>query len=381
MPDLVRQEVATQCRTVVVKVGTRVLTAPDGTLNEERIAQLAHEMHQIRQTGRNAVLVSSGAVGAGMHQLKLKQRPSGLAKLQAVAAVGQTKLIEAYDRTFRQHGYHAAQVLLTGEDLNDRRRYLNVRNTLLELDKLQAIPVVNENDTVAVDELMPTFGDNDRLAAMVTCLFREALLVILSDVDGLYDGDPRSDNSTLLSTVTDIDDTILSYIQDQQSSYSKGGMATKIEAARVATNAGENVIIASGRQGGVLEAILAGEQLGTLFIAKKTVRPWKRWLGFSTQPQGQILLDAGACQAIRTGGCSLLAIGIVEVRGAFEKGDVVEICDQQGEEIGRGLINYSAADTKRILGLPSSRIEQVLGHRPYDEVIHCDNLTIFENGG
>ena len=311
-----------------------------------------------------------------MAQLKLSQRPNGLAKLQAVAAVGQAKLIEAYDRTFRDHGCHAAQVLLTTEDLHNRRRYLNVRNTLLALIDLNAIPIVNENDTVAVDELMPTFGDNDRLAAMVTCLFREALLVILSDVDGLYDGNPRNGNPKLISTITEIDDKVMSYVQDQQNQFSKGGMATKIEAARIVTNAGENVIFACGQQPSILTDILAGEELGTLFISQRPITPRKRWLGFSAQPQGTILLDEGACNAVHNSGRSLLAIGIVGINGSFDKGDVVTIGDRQGDEIGRGLTNYSSDDLAKIQGLPSNRIEQVLGHRPYDEVIHRDNLTV-----
>ena len=223
MTELLRQEIAAVTETVVVKVGTRVLTHPDGTLNEDRIAILAEELSEVRRSGRLVALVSSGAVGAGMSQLGLSQRPTDVARLQAVAAIGQTKLIEAYDRTLRKHGRHAAQVLLTAGDLDDRARYLNVRNTLLMLLQFGAIPIINENDTVAVDELMVTFGDNDRLAALVTNLLRAQLLIILSDVEGLYTGDPRQPDSQLLSTVSKLDESIESLRAGHQESAEQRG--------------------------------------------------------------------------------------------------------------------------------------------------------------
>lgn len=376
MTDLLRQEVAAEAKTIVVKVGTRVLTNPDGTLDEVQISRLAEELNELTALGRRVILVSSGAVGAGMSQLGLAGRPADLAKLQAVAALGQTKLIELYDRTFRKHGRHAAQVLLTAEDLDDRTRYLNVRNTLLALLEYDAIPIINENDTVAVEELATTFGDNDRLAALVTNLLRAPLLIILSDVDGLYTGDPTLDSSSLVTLVTDLDDQIVAYAEDRLTGVSKGGMASKLRAARIATAAGENVIIASGHRPGVLRQIIDGDEIGTLFVAQgKSISPWKRWIGFSAQPRGKILLDEGACKAIAQNGSSLLAIGITATDGVFDKGDVVAICDRQGNELARGLTNYPATDIERIKGLKSDRIAQVLGARPYQEVVHRDNLA------
>lgn len=377
MTDLLRQEISATASTMVVKVGTRVLSHENGTLNEQRITQLAEELNSIHDAGRRVVLVSSGAVGAGMSQLGLKTRPTDLARLQAVAAIGQTNLIEIYDRTFRRHNRRAAQVLLTAEDLDDRSRYLNVRNTLSSLLEFNAVPIINENDTVSVDELMTTFGDNDHLAALVTNLLRAPLLVILSDVDGLYDGDPADPESQVIQTVPVVDDAILAKARDRSSGVSKGGMMSKLQAARIVTSAGENLIIASGKRPSVLGDIMAGRNVGTLFLAQgKSASPWKRWLRFSTQPRGRILLDEGACEAISRGGCSLLAIGITTAKGEFSKGDVVSLCGPAGSEFARGLTNYEAADIQRIKGLKSERIAEILGHRPYEEVVHRDNLAV-----
>lgn len=377
MTDLLRQEVAAAAHTVVIKVGTRVLTHADGALNYDRIDRLAEELHQIQSTGRRVVLVSSGAVGAGMSQLGLAQRPTDVARLQAVAAIGQARLIEAYDRTLRTHGRHAAQVLLTADDLDHRARYLNVRNTLLCLLEYGAIPIINENDTVAVDELMATFGDNDGLAARVTNLLRAPLLVILSDVEGLYNGDPKNPDSSVIATVPRIDKALESFVCEHRSGLSKGGMISKLKAAKIVTASGENVIIASGRRPNVLAEIFAGQVVGTLLMAQgKTVSPLKRWIGFSAQSRGRIALDAGACRAVVHQGRSLLAIGIVQVAGAFQKGDVVTLTDAEGREIARGLTNYGSENLDRIKGLRSQQIAETLGHRPYEEVIHRDNLAL-----
>ena len=376
MPDPLRQEIVA-AHTIVVKVGTRVLTQADGTLNLPRIERLAEEIHAIGQSGKRVVLVSSGAVGAGMSLLGLASRPTDLPKLQAVAAVGQAHLIQTYDRTFSKHGRRAAQVLLTAEDVKDRIRYLNVRNTLLSILEFGAIPVINENDTVSVDELLTTFGDNDRLAAMVTNLIRAPLLIILSDIEGLYDGDPALPGSRLVSTVPKIDDGVLAFVRDKKTGLSKGGMASKLEAARIVTSAGENMIIASGRRDDALAQIMAGEPIGTLFQANsKTISPFKRWLGFTAPTRGRIQVDAGAQRAIVQKGGSLLAAGVVASHGEFGKGDVVALVDGDGAIIARGLTNYSSADVDRIKGLKSAKIAQVLGTRPYEEVIHRDNLAI-----
>ncbi|MGD9634537.1 MAG: glutamate 5-kinase [Pirellulales bacterium] len=382
MLDPVRQEVATTSKTVVVKVGTRVLTHDDGTLDNDRVTSIAEQLVWLIEDQRYVVLVSSGAVGAGMGRIGLRRRPTDLGHLQAVAAVGQSRLIEAYNRALEPHGRHAAQILLTADDLNDRTRYLNVRNTLLAAFHYQAIPIVNENDTVRVDELERSVGDNDRLAAMVTNLLRAPLLVLLSDVEGLYDGHPSRPESQVISTVENIDDAIKGFhaqtpVDTGPNHLSKGGMASKLEAARLATTAGENVIIANGRRSGVLMDIAAGAPVGTLFLAQgPAVASRKRWIGLTAHPAGRLLLDAGAQLALEKQGRSLLAVGISGVTGEFAKGDVVALCRLDGVEIARGLTNYSSADLVKIAGRAKEQIVEILGQRPYDEVIHRDNLAL-----
>ncbi|MGQ9504457.1 MAG: glutamate 5-kinase [Thermogutta sp.] len=376
--DIIRQEIATEAGTIVVKVGTRVVTHADGRLNEQRIQQLAEEIHWVRQTGRKVVLVSSGAVGAGIGRLGLSARPTDLSELQAVAAVGQSLLVEAYDQTFRRYNDVAAQILLTADVIENRTSYLNARNTLLALlNRFDAVPIINENDTVAVEELRMTFGDNDRLAALVTNLLQAQLLVLLSDVDGLYSGDPRDPNAQLIPLVRKIDDSIFQLVRDKKTGLSKGGMESKLRAAQLVTTAGGNVIIASGKTPGTLKKILTGEVVGTLFFAKgATVAARKRWFGLSIQPRGQLIVDAGARDAIEKRGKSLLPIGIVDVVGQFQKGDLVALRDPDGCEFARGLSNYSAEDVRRIKGLRTRQIAQVLGWLPYEEVIHRDNLLV-----
>ena len=377
MLDPLRQEIAAAAATIVVKVGTRTLTRPDGSLDESRIEQLATQLHLLMETGRKVVLVSSGAVASGMGRLGLKERPKDLAKLQAVAAVGQSYLVQTYDRVFRTLGRQAAQVLLTADDLDERARYLNVRNTLLSLLEFGAVPIINENDTVSTEELQTTFGDNDRLAAMVTNLIRAPLLVLLSDVLGLYDGDPSSPEAKIISTVVKIDDGIYSLVRDKKTGLSKGGMASKLNAARAATLSGENVIITSGRDFSVLGKIAAGETVGTLFIAQgQAITSWKRWIGFTDQPRGVLVIDDGAREGVQKKGRSLLAIGVVDVQGEFTKGDVVAVRDRGGVEFARGLTNYSAAEVLRIKGMKTEAIAAALGHCPYHEVVHRDNMAV-----
>ncbi len=377
MPDLLRQEIATAADTIVVKIGTRVLTGADGLLNQQRISTLAEELNQQMSGGRKVVLVSSGAVGAGMGRLGLSERPADLAHLQAVAAVGQSNLVESYDKALAKHGRHAAQILLTTDDMDNRVRYLNVRNTLVTLLEYGALPIINENDTVAVDELLNTFGDNDRLAAAVTNLLCAPLLILLTDVDGLYDGNPDDPDSKVLTTVTNIDDHVLHLAAPRASSVGKGGMASKLDAVRMATSAGENVVIANGYQPGTLAQILAGEPVGTLFVAQgQAVSSRKRWIGFTVQPRGRLHLDEGAVRAVHKQGRSLLPIGVISVDGEFEKGDVVSICDATGVEFARGLTNYSAQEIQRLKGLSSQEIAVKFAQNPYDEVVHRDNLTL-----
>ena len=377
MIDLLRQEIAATSETWVVKVGTRVLTRNDGQLNEERVAQLAQELHELFNAGKRVALVSSGAVGAGMGKLGIAKRPADLAHLQAVAAVGQSRLMWAYDRALQACGRPAAQILLTAQDLDHRTRYLNVRNTIRTLFEYGAVPIINENDTVSVEELQITFGDNDRLAALVTNLLRAPLLVILSDVAGLYDRDPIDPAAQVISTVKQIDDSVFDLVRDHQTGLSKGGMGSKLRAAKICTAAGENLIVASGREPGTLAKILAGENVGTLFLAQgASVTSWKRWIGYTVQPRGYLVVDEGAHRAVITKGRSLLPIGVKEVHGTFTKGDIVALRTPDGVEFARGLINYTSDESQRIIGLKSTDILATLGHRPYDEIIHRDNLVV-----
>lgn len=361
----------------VVKVGSRVLTGSDGRLDRTHLGRLAQQLVNLADSGKQVVLVSSGAVASGVGKLGLDARPTDLAELQAVAAVGQAHLIQAYEHFFTQHGRHAAQILLTADDLDNRTRYLNVRNTLLTLLRFGVLPIINENDTVAVDELMTTFGDNDRLAAMVAGLLPRPMLVILSDVAGLYDRDPADANSVLLQTVPRVDDKTFELVRDKRTGLSKGGMGSKLKAAQFVTGSGSPVVIACGRDENVLPRLRAGEPLGSLFLPQsRNLAPRKRWIGFSAQCSGEVHVDDGAVRAIVTEGRSLLAIGIRDVTGNFEKGDVVSIVDTVGREIARGLTNYSADDVRQIRGCRSPRIAEILGKRPYDEVVHRDNMAV-----
>lgn len=377
MGDLLRQEVTATAEKIVVKVGTRVLTDRQGKLDLDRISSLAKQLAVVAESGRQVVLVSSGAVGAGMNRLGMNARPTDVATLQAIAAVGQTDLMQTYQTLFNEQGRIAAQVLLTANELDDRVSYLNVRNTLLELLELNVIPVVNENDTVSVDELQTTFGDNDQLAGLVTNLLGAQLLIVLSDVDGLYTGCPEDENSELVSIVTSLDEVVSGYVQESPGGLGSGGMGSKLKAVRMVITAGENAVIANGREKDVLTRVLAGETLGTLFVAEgKTLSPWKRWLRFSAQTHGTITLDDGACDAIQQGGSSLLSIGIMSLEGHFNKGDVVQLCDAKGRELARGLTNYNSDELQKIRGHHSEEFLEILGQCPYDEVIHRDNLAL-----
>ncbi len=414
MIDPVRQEVIASAHTIVIKIGTGVLTRPDASLDVDRINSLVTEFHKILETGRKLVIVSSGAIAAGIGQIGLKRRPSDLPHLQAAAAVGQSFLMKAYDDAARRYGYHAAQILLTAADFEDRTRYLNVRNTITTLFDYKAVPIINENDTVSVDEIR--FGDNDRLAAMVTNLLRAPLLVILSVVDGLFTADPGKRKSgragvgewgrkeameagkhhspltthhspltthsspDLISTVESVDDRILELAGAGKSELGTGGMVTKLEAARMCTTAGESVWIVNGKRPGVLEEVMQAKPVGTLFLAQGGgLTSRKRWIGLTVRPRGRYVVDSGARRAIESNGKSLLPIGIVDVVGSFQPGDVVMICDAAGVEFARGLSNYSADDARSIRGLRTHQIHSTRGPLPYDEVIHRDNLVVTKN--
>ncbi len=374
--DLVRDDVVLSASTWVVKVGTRVLTAENGTLDPARIDHLAEQISRVIDTGRKVALVSSGAVGAGMGQLGWKRRPENLRQLQAAAAVGQAYLIRAYDEGLRRQGRHAAQLLLTHEDFDSRPRYLNMRNTLHALFECDAVPVINENDTISVDEIK--LGDNDQLAAMVTNLLQAPLLVILSVVDGLYSSDPAGiEQSEVVPVVRQIDDGVLALAGGSKSALGTGGMQSKLAAARRVTQAGGSVIIASGSMPEPLTRILAGEPAGTLFLAHGTRhRARKRWIGLTARTRGHYVVDDGARHALESGSKSLLAIGIVDVIGEFEKGDVVGVRDEAGQEFARGLTNYGTSDARKIRGLRTQAARAALGSAAYDEVIHRDNLLV-----
>ena len=374
--DLVRDEVVLSAAIWIVKVGTSVLTGPEGTLDPARIHHLAEQISAVMDSGRKVALVSSGAVGAGIGQLGLKRRPDNLRQLQAAAAIGQSYLIRAYDEGLRLHGRHAAQLLLTHEDFDSRPRYLNMRNTLHALFEYNAVPIINENDTISVDEIK--FGDNDRLAAMVTNLLQAPLLVVLSVVDGLYETDPMTQRRTdVVGMVHQIDDAVLNLAGSSRSALGTGGMQSKLAAARLVTQAGGSVIIASGTRPNPLTRILAGEPVGTLFLAHgQTHRARKRWIGLTARPRGHYIVDAGARRAIESGSKSLLAIGIVDVVGEFDKGDVVGIRDTSGQEFARGLSNYATPDARIIRGLHTDQARAALGSALYDEVVHRDNLVL-----
>jgi len=383
--NLVRQEIMTAADTIVVKVGSRVLTREDGALDDVQIATIADQLARLRLDGRKVALVSSGAVAAGIGRLGWKRRPNDLAELQAAAAVGQSRLIESYNRALAPHGLNAAQILLTAEDLQHRTRYLNVRNTLGALFRCGAIPIINENDTVAVDELQISFGDNDRLAALVTNLLRAPLMILLSDVEGVYDRNPEDPGASLVSVITHLGEAEQQFVQDgaggQRIQLSRGGMASKLRAARIAVAAGENVVIAAGRRPNVLVDILAGDEVGTLILAEgRTVTSRKRWIAWTATPRGRLLLDAGAAAAVKSSGRSLLAVGVRGVEGSFAKGDVTSLCDPAGQEFARGLSNYSSAELTTIAGQPTDRIAELLGHCPYEEVVHRDNLVVLGSG-
>ena len=372
-----RREAIESVGSVVVKVGTRVLTDAGGKLDRRRIECLAGGLCRIADSGHQTIMVSSGAVGAGMGKLGLNERPSDVGQLQAVAAVGQTDLIQAYETALAKQGRHAARVLLTRNDLRRRDGYLHVRNALTRIAEIGAIAVVNENDSVAVAELMTTFGDNDRLAAQVAGLMDDCLLVILSDVDGLYDGPPDAPQSKKLSLVRSLDEGVFALAKDRRNSLSKGGMGSKLAAADLANSYGHAVIIGPGRDDEVLQKVLLGEDIGTLFLPhERSLRGRRRWISASAEVEGELLVDEGAAHALRHDGSSLLAIGIRDVVGHFNAGAVVAIKTVDGKEIARGLCNYPSREVDRIKGKISDMIAGILGHRPYESVVHRDNMTV-----
>jgi glutamate 5-kinase len=365
----------TKARRVVVKVGSNLVTAPGLGSDPDRIERLAADVAAVRQD-REIALVSSGAIATGMARLALAERPRSIPEKQAAAAVGQSALMWQYEIAFKRHGIAVGQVLLTAQDIGDRRRYLNARNTLLALLAFGVVPIVNENDTVAIEEIK--VGDNDNLSALVASLVEADLLVVLTDVDGLYTADPaRHAGATKLDTVEAITEEILAMAGAHDGGVSVGGMATKLQAAQKAAASGVPMIIASGREPGVLARILSGEAVGTCFVPKADrLGARKRWIAFAVSPQGRLMVDAGAVRALTRQGRSLLPSGVTAIEGEFGSGDVVAVADPESREFARGLVNFDAGELRRISGAKTQEIEARLGYKSFDEVIHRDNLVI-----
>ncbi|HIU64793.1 MAG TPA: glutamate 5-kinase [Candidatus Avacidaminococcus intestinavium] len=362
---------------IVIKVGSSTITHGNGKRNFFRIDHLAREISDLVNQGKEIILVSSGAVAVGVDRLGLQEKPNTIPEKQAAAAVGQGVLMHTYEKIFAEYGQIVAQVLLTRADSVDRHRYTNSRNTFLALLGHQVIPIVNENDVVAIDELK--IGDNDNLSALVAGIVDADLLILLSDVDGLYTANPQKDpTATLVSEVIDITQDIEDSAGEAGSKVGTGGMFTKIQAAKAATSSGIHMVIASGEENDAISRILNGEEIGTLFVSRENRLQFrKRWLAFGARIAGKIVVDQGCTKAIKkVGGCSLLPAGISAIEGDFEAGNTVSVVDSTGHELARGLTNYSAEELDLIKGAKSTDIEQILGHKYYDEVIHRDDLVI-----
>lgn len=360
----------------VVKVGTSTITHDTGKLNFFRIEKLVRELADLANQGKEIILVTSGAVGAGVDRLGLKERPKTIPEKQAAAAVGQGILMHTYEKLFAEYGQTVAQVLLTREDSVKHKRYINSRNTLLTLLEMGVIPVINENDAVSVDELK--IGDNDTLSAMVATIVDADLLIILSDVAGVYTGNPQSNpDAELISEIADITPEIEALSGGPGSTRGTGGMYTKIQAAKIAVNSGVTMVIASGGHDGVVREIFSGANIGTIFLSKEChLQVRKSWLAFGARISGAVTVDKGCEQAILEGGSSLLAPGIVTVTGEFEPGNTIRVLSQDGREFARGLANYSSLEIEKIKGHHTNEIVQLLGFKSYDEVIHRGNLVL-----
>ena len=366
-------------RRVVIKIGSGVISGETG-LDLARIEGICQDIVALRQRGYEIVVVSSGAVAAGKGDLGITGRPQTIPLKQAAAAIGQSRLMRTYKDAMRPQGVTVAQVLLTRDDLANRRRYLNARNTLMTLLEFGVVPIINENDTVVVDEIR--FGDNDNLSAMVTNLVEAQLLVILSDVDGLYDSDPRQNpQARLITEVERISDEIEAMAGDEGGPLGTGGMATKIKAAKRATLFGAGTAIINGRTPHNLCYLFDGHELGTYFLpVRDPIASRKHWIAFTKKPRGKLLLDEGARAAIIDGGKSLLPSGIRSIDGEFDRGDAVRLCTLDGKEFAKGVTNYSSPELLRIIGRKTSEIETILGYKYGDEIVHRDNLVV-DTGG
>ena len=361
---------------VVIKIGSALLTDGGKGLNKAAIAVWVAQMAKLKQQGIEVVLVSSGSVAEGMSRLGLKSRPKALHELQAAASVGQMGLVQNFESNFQVHGIHTAQVLLTHDDLSDRKRYLNARSTLISLLDFKVVPVINENDAVATEEIR--FGDNDTLGALVANLIGADLLIILTDQLGLFDSDPGINADAVLINQISSDDSRLELMAGgSRSGLGRGGMTTKVSAARLASRSGASTVIVSGDIENVLTKVIAGEEIGTyLFASIEPIVARKQWLAGQLQVKGHLVLDAGAVNVLRTSGKSLLAVGIKAIEGAFSRGDLVICLDAEGVEVARGLVNYKSEEIALIKGRASDQFESILGYADDDEVIHRDNLVL-----
>jgi len=370
-----RQQLKTSQRWVI-KIGSALLTGDGTGLNRDGLTDWVEQIAALVKQGVEVVLVSSGAVAEGMCRLGWEQRPSELHHLQAAAAVGQMGLIQAYETRFRDYNMHTAQLLLTHDDLTSRKRYLNARSTVRSLLQLGVIPVINENDTVVTDEIR--FGDNDTLAALVANLVEADYLIILTDQQGLYDCDPRQHSEAKLIDESPVhDESLDAMASDGTGTLGRGGMKTKLRAARLAARSGTSTVIASGREAQVLTRLREGEGLGTLLYAEQApLAARKQWLAGHLQMRGSLELDDGAVKVLRHSGRSLLAVGVKAVSGDFARGEMVACVDAAGKEIARGLVNYSADEVRRIMGQPSEAIEGLLGYTDEPELIHRDNMIL-----
>jgi glutamate 5-kinase len=371
-----RQKTLQKSKRWVVKIGSALITNDGLGLNRNGIADWVRQIASLREQGIELVLVSSGAVAQGMTRLGWKKRPSALHELQAAAAIGQMGLVQAYESAFQQYDLHTAQILLTHDDLSNRQRYLNARSTLRTLLGHGIIPVVNENDTVVFDEIQ--FGDNDTLAALVANLVEADHMIILTDQQGLYDSNPRQhDDAKLVSEASVSDKSLDAMVSDTGGALGRGGMFTKLRAARLASRSGTSTVIASGRANDVLLDIHKGHDVGSYLYAEQgPVTARKQWLASHLQLRGKLILDAGACRVIREKGGSLLAVGVRDVAGQFRRGEVVACFDEQGQEVARGLVNYNSDEIGKLLGQPSDKIESILGYVDEEELIHRDNMII-----
>lgn len=360
---------------VVVKVGSSTLSYPSGKMNINQMEQLVRQLANLRNSGREVILVTSGAQGAGIGKLGLGCKPKTIPEKQAIAAIGQGLLMHMYEKLFSEYGITVAQVLLTREDIMDRRRFLNARNAINALLQLEALPIINENDTIAVEEIK--FGDNDTLSALVASLADAELLIMLSDIDGLYTGNPAiNEGASLIPLVTDINEDIENLAGGSGTNLGTGGMVTKIQAAKIAMNSGFPMVIAHGREEKVITRIINGDPLGTLFIPRENrLHSKKRWIAFGSNIQGRVFIDEGAERALTEEGKSLLPTGIIGIEGEFDVGNTVSVCFEN-REIGRGIVNYPSRDISRIQGKKTKDIKKILGYKDFDEVIHRNNFVL-----